>query len=731
MLKESLVLNFRTDRLIFSDALLYYGFVIKRRYFNKYSSREGTAMADSFQNEVPKARINLKLALHTGGVQKKVELPLKLLTLGDFSNGKEDRPLSEREKININKNNFNSVLAEFNPEINLTVQNTLAGEGTEESIMLNFADMKDFEPEQVARQIPQLRAMLAMRNLLRDLKSNLLDNATFRKELEKILKDPALSQELRDEMSALARNKRRVLFNGLTGNMLMSVNTETASAQGQTAVLEKEGVYASLFEKINLTPASRLGDINDFLDDAALSDAPAGERLTAAMQVFMDCIRKAGQPVEKLDKTLIDHHIAELDYQISRQLDAIMHHEAFQKVESLWRGLKQLVDSTDYSQNVKTEILDVSKDDLRQDFEDAPELIQSGLYWHTYTAEYDTPGGEPIGSVISAYEFDASPQDVALLRNISNVSAAAHMPFIGAVGPAFFLKDSMEEVAAIKDIGNYFDRAEYIKWKSFRDTDDARYIGLVMPRVLGRLPYGPDTVPVRSFNYVEQVKGPDHEKYLWTSASFSFAANMVKSFINNGWCVQIRGPQAGGAVKDLPIHLYDLGTGNQVKIPSEVMIPETREFEFAGLGFIPLSFYKNRDYACFFSANSAQKPARYDTADATANSRINARLPYIFLLSRIAHYLKLIQRENIGTTKDRRLLELELNTWVRGLVTEMTDPGDELQASHPLRDAKVVVEDIEDNPGFFRVKLFAVPHFQVEGMDVNLSLVSQMPKAKS
>ena len=274
----------------------------------------------------------------------------------------------------------------------------------------------------------------------------------------------------------------------------MSVNTETAPAQGQTAVLEKESVYASLFDKINLTPASRLGDINDFLDDAALSDAPAGERLTAAMKVFMDCIRQSGKTVEKLDKTLIDHHIAELDYQISRQLDAVMHHPEFQKVESLWRGLKQLVDSTDYRQNVKTEILDVSKDDLRQDFEDAPELIQSGLYWHTYTAEYDTPGGEPIGSVISAYEFDASPQDVALLRSISGVSAAAHMPFIGAVGPAFFLKESMEEVAAIKDIGNYFDRAEYIKWKSFRDTDDARYIGLVMPRVLGRLPYGPEKV---------------------------------------------------------------------------------------------------------------------------------------------------------------------------------------------------------------------------------------------
>ncbi|ALB63571.1 Uncharacterized protein ImpC [Cronobacter condimenti 1330] len=514
----------------------------------------------------------------------------------------------------------------------------------------------------------------------------------------------------------------------------MSVQNENAVSGGETLVRERStdnGVYASLFEKINLMPATGLSDLSIWQDEAAMAEADANERITAGVQVFLQCLTKSGQKVEKLDKTLIDHHIAELDYQISRQLDAVMHSPEFQKVESLWRGMKHLVDNTDYRQNVRTEILDIAKEDLRQDFEDSPEIIQSGLYWHTYVSEYDQPGGEPIGAVISAYEFDASAQDVALMRNISKVSAAAHMPFIGSAGPKFFNKTSMEEVAAIKDIGNYFDRAEYIKWKAFRDSEDSRYLGLVMPRVLGRLPYGPDTVPVRSFNYIEQVKGPDHEKYLWTSASFAFAANMVKSFINNGWCVQIRGPQAGGAVKDLPIHLYDLGTGNQVKIPSEVMIPETREFEFSNLGFIPLSYYKNRDYACFFSANSTQKPAIYDTADATANSRINARLPYIFLLSRIAHYLKLIQRENIGTTKDRRLLELELNTWVRGLVTEMTDPGDELQASHPLRDAKVIVEDIEDNPGFFRVKLYAVPHFQVEGMDVNLSLVSQMPKAKA
>ena len=332
--------------------------------------------------------------------------------------------------------------------------------------------------------------------------------------------------------------------------------------------------------------------------------------------------------------------------------------------------------------------------------------------------------------MIANYEFDCSAQDIALLRNVSKVAAAAHMPFVGAVGAAFFGKDSMEDVASIKDIGNYFDRAEYLKWKSFRETDDARYVGLTMPRVLARLPYGPDTMPVRAFNYTESAKGPEHGRYLWTNAAFAFGANMVQSFVKNGWCVQVRGPQAGGLVEDLPIHMYDLGTGNQPKIPTEVLIPETREFEFANLGFVPLSYYKNRDFACFFSANSAQKPALYETKEATANSRINARLPYVFLLSRIAHYLKLIQRENIGTTKDRRILENELNSWVKDLVTEMKDPADELQASHPLREAKVTVEDIEDNPGFFRIKLFIVPHFQVEGMDIGLSLVSQMPKAK-
>ena len=509
------------------------------------------------------------------------------------------------------------------------------------------------------------------------------------------------------------------------------MSEQKANQSAQTVTQDANSVYQSLFNKINLNPVAKAQDMDKYEDNDTLSESSPDERVTMAVNILLKLIQDSSQKIEKLDKHLLDYHISQIDQKLSRQLDAIMHHPEFQEIESTWRGLKFLVDRTDFRRNVKIELLDVSKDDLRQDFEDAPEINQTGFYRHTYIQEYDTPGGEPLGVTISNYEFDRGPQDIALLRNVSKVAAAAHMPFLASVGPKFFGKENMEEVAAIKDIANYFDRAEYTKWNSFRETDDSRYIGLTLPRVLARLPYGPETVPVRSFNYIEDVKGPDHDRYLWANASFAFAANMVQSFISNGWCVQIRGPQAGGLVEDLPIHLYDLGTGNQMKIPTEVLIPETREFEFANLGFIPLSFYKNRDYACFFSANSTQKPAQYETKEATANSRINSRLPYIFLLSRIAHYLKVIQRENIGATKDRRVLELELIKWINNLVTEMTDPSDEVQASHPLRQAQVIVEDIEDNPGFFRVKTFLVPHFQIEGMDINLSMVSQMPKAKA
>jgi type VI secretion system protein ImpC len=477
-------------------------------------------------------------------------------------------------------------------------------------------------------------------------------------------------------------------------------------------------LHTSHFESIDLTRTGPTGRVSEDMPDESLGSA------------LRNLFATLDTPYDRTAPALIDFCMAECDVRLGHQLDAILHHPDFQRLESGWRGLKLLVDQTDFRKNVRIEVLDVSKETLQQNFEDAPDIIQSGLFWHAYTQEYDTPGANPISAVITNFEFDHGPQDIALLREISKVAAAAHLPFIGAVSPSFFGKATMEEVLSIRDIGDYLDRAEYLRWNSLRKSDDARYIGLTLPRFLARLPYGPDTAPVSAFHYVENVKGADRSGYLWANASFAFATNLVRSYIRNGWCIQIRGPQAGGLVEGLPTQLYDLGTGGLGKIPTEALIPETREFEFANLGLIPLSHFQNHDQACFYSAHSVQKPRDFDTKEASANSRVNARLPYIFLLSRIAHYLKMIQRENIGTTKDRRLLELELNTWVKTLVTEMTAPGDDLQASHPLREASVEVEDIEDNPGFFRIKLFIVPHFQIEGMDINLALVSQMPRAK-
>lgn len=485
-----------------------------------------------------------------------------------------------------------------------------------------------------------------------------------------------------------------------------------------------------IYETMNLDLPSKEVDLADYSDASSLIEHEAGERIGAGLRVFIKSVIDSSVSIEKIDRATIDAQVGYIDRLISAQLSEIMHCEAFQKLEAQWRQVKFLVDRTDFRKNIKVEILNCSKEALQEDFEDSPEIIQTGLYKHVYVDEYDTPGGEPYAAIVSSYEFGSGAQDVAVLGDLSHVSASAHCPFIGSVGAKFFGKSSVHDLPKIDDLENYLDRAEYIKWRGFRDSEDSRYVGLVLPRFLLRLPYGPDSNPVQGFNYSESVTGVDHEKYLWGNASFAFAANMVRSFIDNGWCVQIRGPESGGKVEDLPIHTFDVGKGTQMKIPTEILIPETREFEFANQGFIPLSYYKNRDYACFFSANSVRKPEEFDDSNATANERINVRLPYIFLTARLAHYLKVLQRENIGATKNAALLEQELNNWIQTLVTEMKNPGPDLAASHPLSYGRVTVAENPDNPGFYRVALAVIPHFQVEGIDVSLSLVSQMPQGK-
>lgn len=505
---------------------------------------------------------------------------------------------------------------------------------------------------------------------------------------------------------------------------MMAEEKEQQKAKEEAVVREKTTLEA-LFEKVDLAvPTEQVT-----LEQAADTEA-AGSRLTLAVSHLVHAVAVSERAVEKVDKVLVDQMIAELDKKLSDQVNEILHDEKFQKLESAWRGLKFLVDKTNFRRNIKIEVLNVSKEALREDFEDAPEPVQSGLYKQIYSMEYDQPGGEPVGAMIANYEFDRSPQDISLLQSVSKIAAATHAPFMSSVGHKFFGLKSILDLPNMPDLAPLFEQAEYTKWNSFRDSEDSRYVGLSVPRFLLRLPYGRETVPVKAFNFEEDVKGEEHEKYLWGNASFAFASRLTDSFADNGWCVNIRGPQAGGLVEDLPLHLFEAAGDKETKIPTEILVPDRREFEFAELGFMPLSFYKNKDFACFFSAHSTQKPKKYDDANATANSRLCANLPYLFLVSRLAHYLKVIQRENIGAAKEKEDLQAELDRWISKLVTEMPNPGAALKARCPLRAARVVVTDIADNPGFYNVEMRVRPHFQIEGVDVDLSLVSQLPKAK-
>ncbi|MFP7754273.1 type VI secretion system contractile sheath large subunit [Thermodesulfobacteriota bacterium B35] len=438
-----------------------------------------------------------------------------------------------------------------------------------------------------------------------------------------------------------------------------------------------------------------------------------------------------GRETAKVTKAVVDEMIAEIDRKLSLQIDAILHHPDFQKLESAWRSLKYLVDNTDFRENIKLEMLNVSKEDLLDDFEDAPEIPKSGLYKTVYTAEYGQFGGQPYAAMIGNYEFGPGPQDIKLLQNIASVAAMAHAPFIAAAGPQFFDLDDFRELPNLKDLKSIFESPKYIKWQSFRESEDARYVGLTLPRFLLRLPYGPETMPLKEFNYEEHVEN-GHDRYLWGNTAFAFATRLTDSFAKYRWCANIIGPMGGGTVEDLPLHQYEAMGAVQTKIPTEVLISERREFELAEEGFIALTMRKGSDNAAFFSANSVQKPKFFGISkegkEAELNYKLGLQLPYMFVINRLAHYLKVIQRENIGTWKERSDLENELNKWISQYVTEMDNPPPIARSRRPLREAQVTVEDVEGEPGWYRVGLKVRPHFKYMGAFFTLSLVGKLDK---
>jgi type VI secretion system protein ImpC len=435
--------------------------------------------------------------------------------------------------------------------------------------------------------------------------------------------------------------------------------------------------------------------------------------------------------VEKVSGALIDEMISEIDKKLSLQVDAVLHHADFQKLESAWRGLKFLVDKTDFRENVRLELLNVSKEELLDDFDDAPEITKSGLYKTVYSAEYGQFGGKPYGNIIANYEFGPGPQDIKLLQYLGSVSAMAHAPFIAAAGPEFFGLDDFNGLPSLKDLKSLFEGPQYVKWQSFRESEDARYVGLTLPRFLLRLPYGPETQPVKAFAYQEDVSA-SHEHYLWGNTAFTFATRLTDSFAKYRWCTNIIGPLGGGTVEDLPVHQFESMGAIQTKIPTEVLISDRREFELAEEGFISLAMRKGSDNACFFSANSAQKPKYFGISPegkaAELNFKLGTQLPYMFVANRLAHYLKVIQRENIGSWKERVDLDRELNAWIRQYIADQDNPSPETRSRRPLRQAEITVEDVEGEPGWYRVGLKVRPHFKYMGAYFTLSLVGKLDK---
>jgi type VI secretion system protein ImpC len=458
------------------------------------------------------------------------------------------------------------------------------------------------------------------------------------------------------------------------------------------------------------------------------------EAVETAVQTLAEYVLADSSLVSADTVHSIEAIIAEIDRKLTEQINLILHHEDFQKLEGAWRGLHYMVNNTETDEMLKVRVFNISKKDLHKTLKKFKGTAwdQSPIFKKVYEEEYGQFGGEPYGCLVGDYHFDHSPPDVELLSEMSQVCAAAHAPFITGAAPSLMQMDSWQELTNPRDLTKIFQTAEYASWRSLRESEDSRYIGLAMPRFLARLPYGAKTDPVEEFDFEEDSEGADHQKYTWANSAYAMATNINRSFKLFGWCSRIRGVESGGAVEGLPTHTFPTDDGGvDMKCPTEIAISDRREAELAKNGFMPLIHKKNSDFAAFIGAQSLQKPAEYDDPDATANANLAARLPYLFATCRFAHYLKCIVRDKIGSFKERSDMERWLNKWIVQYVDgDPANSTENTKARKPLAAAEVVVKEVEGNPGYYTSNFYLRPHYQLEGLTVSLRLVSKLPSGK-
>ena len=445
---------------------------------------------------------------------------------------------------------------------------------------------------------------------------------------------------------------------------------------------------------------------------------------------FISNIITTNNAEDKINKLALDEMIAHIDTLLSAQMDEILHNKSFQELESTWRGIRFLVERTNINENVKIDLLDATKEEILDDFENNLDITQSTLYKQIYSAEYGQFGGEPVGAIVADYELDKSNQDMTFLNKMSSIAAMSHSPLLTSLSAKFFGLDNFGELENIKDLKSMLEGPQYTRWRTFRENEDAKYTGCMVNRFLTRSPYVPEDNPIKSFNYRETVN--NHDDMLWGNGAYAFATRLTDSFADYRWCGNIIGPKGGGAVKDLPTYTYENYGSVQTKIPTEVLITDRREFELSENGFIALTLRKDSNNAAFFSANSALKPKIFPNTPegkaAETNFRLGTQLPYVFLISRLAHYLKVLQREEIGTWKERSDVERGLNEWLRQYISDQENPPADVRSRRPFRSAKVIVSDIAGEPGWYKIELLARPHFKFMGANFELSLVGKLDK---
>jgi type VI secretion system protein ImpC len=470
--------------------------------------------------------------------------------------------------------------------------------------------------------------------------------------------------------------------------------------------------------------------LDQIVEEGRIARDPAGkERGKNLVREFVAQVLEGSMTVSKDAEAMINARIAQIDHLLSIQLNEILHTESFQKLEASWRGLRYMLDQSETSDKLKIKVLNVNKKELLRDLQRAPEFDQSALFKKVYEEEYGVFGGAPFSALIGDYEFGRTPEDIELIEKVSQVASAAHAPFLTAASPEMLNMDSFTNIDAPRDMAKIFDNSEYAKWKSFRASEDSRYVGLCLPHILMRLPYGKNNKTIDTFQYEEGVDGSDHSKYLWGNAAYALGARLTNAFAQYGWCASIRGVEGGGLVEGLPTHSFATDEGDvALKCPTEAPITDRREKELADLGFVPLVHCKGADYAAFFSVQSAQKSKLYDSEAANANARLSTQLPYILAISRFAHYMKSMMRDKVGSFMSRSECQEFLNTWILQYVVGNDNVSAQIKAQRPLREAKIEVSEVPGKPGVYRAVAFLKPHFQLDELSVSLRLVAELPQ---